>query len=335
MLQRITNILQYSLLIAVCSLLPWTSALAATEAITVRGDVLNTLTLTLDELRKMPSFHINNVTLIHEKAELTDPDKLIGVDNYHGVLLRDLLERAGMKHIRKWEPGVIFRVKNTDGREVVFSFGEIFYSSIGRSVIVALEKSGKSIQSKQGIGELIVATDVRAGRRLTGIKEIVVERVEVSLQAYEDKKKNIIRPPTSQFTISDRKSGKNLKINMEELGKLPSLYINDAVMTGDCEGFRGVPSFEGPTLKLLVKMLGVKWNEESNNRLVLITSEDGFCATFSLGEIFNSRLSDNIIIAYKKNDKLLEPRDGFAMSVVREDSAGGRSVKRIQSIEIL
>lgn len=53
-----------------------------------------------------------------------------------------------------------------------------------------------------------------------------------------------------------------------------------------------------------------------------------------MGELYNSRLSDNIVIAYEKDGKTLDEKDGFAMSVVKEDSTGGRSVKRIQKIDI-
>jgi DMSO/TMAO reductase YedYZ molybdopterin-dependent catalytic subunit len=107
----------------------------------------------------------------------------------------------------------------------------------------------------------------------------------------------------------------------------------DAVMTGDCEGFRGVYSFEGPTLRAVLEHAGVNLARSDYRRHVVISSSDGFCATFSFGEILNSRLSDNIIIAWKKNGKPMT-EDGFARSVVREDSTGGRSVRRISLIEI-
>jgi DMSO/TMAO reductase YedYZ molybdopterin-dependent catalytic subunit len=70
------------------------------------------------------------------------------------------------------------------------------------------------------------------------------------------------------------------------------------------------------------------------NRYVLITSDDGYCATFSFGELFNSRLGDQVVIATIKDGKPLSPADGFAMSITGEDSTGGRSVKRIKKIEV-
>jgi DMSO/TMAO reductase YedYZ molybdopterin-dependent catalytic subunit len=120
---------------------------------------------------------------------------------------------------------------------------------------------------------------------------------------------------------------------LAELESLPAVHVEDGVMTGDCEGFKDVFSFEGPTLRTVLEKYGIVPLEDISGRYVVITSDDGFCATFSLGEIFNSRLSDNIIVAYKKNGVLLK-EDGFARSVVREDSTGGRSVRRVSRIEV-
>jgi DMSO/TMAO reductase YedYZ molybdopterin-dependent catalytic subunit len=40
------------------------------------------------------------------------------------------------------------------------------------------------------------------------------------------------------------------------------------------------------------------------------------------------------VVAAFKDGKPLSSEDGFAMSIVGEDSTGGRSVKRIQRIEL-
>ena len=105
-------------------------------------------------------------------------------------------------------------------------------------------------------------------------------------------------------------------------------------MAGDCEGFGGIYSFDGTPLRLLLEDSGYKGCSYDYSRYVLVESEDGFCTTYSFGELFNSRLSSNIIIAYIKNNSPLGAKDGFAMSVVREDGMGGRSVKRIYKIEV-
>ena len=321
------------LAVSVLFLTACNSDTADENSFSVKGAVKKSNTYSLSTLKEMPSMFLKDVYLIDEKKECDDEEKLGSLASYKGVLLRDILLDAGMEYKRKWEPGVFIRVKGKGG-EAVFSFGEIFYSSAGRSIIVAYEKDGKSMKFTSGLGQLILHTDLRSGRCITDIQEIEIGRVSVKLKAYEDKKKGIQRPSTTDFTIVDHKTSQTQKITLENLKALPDSYIPYALMAGDCEGFGGIFSFRGTPLRSLLEDFGIKGCHIDYNRYIVISSEDGFCAVFSLGEIFNSRLSSNILIAWDKNDTLLDSKDGFAMSVVREDSTGGRSVKRIHMAEI-
>jgi hypothetical protein len=65
-----------------------------------------------------------------------------------------------------------------------------------------------------------------------------------------------------------------------------------------------------------------------------LLSDGGDCATCPFGELSNSRLGDQVVIATIKDGKPLSLADGVAMSVPGEDSTGGRSVKRFQNIEV-
>ena len=306
---------------------------SAEGTIQVTGEVNNSINLSLADFKKMDAFHVANVTLLKEKSQ-TGTEEQIGVHHYKGVLIRDILEKAGMKYVRKFEPGIYVKVIGSDGREVVFSFGEIFYSSIGRSILIAYEKDYKNISVGKGLGELIVATDLRSGRQIKGVREIHVNRVEIPMKVYEDRKKKITRPPTSEFIIEDKKTGKFIALGLNDLEKMEVLNVRDVILTGDCEGFNGVHTFKGTTLRALLEKLDIEPYHNAYDRFVVISSENGFSATFSIGEIFNSRLSDNIVIAYKKNGILLEAKEAFAMSAVREDSLGGRSVRRISRIDV-
>jgi len=305
-----------------------------TTAVQVKGAVKIPLSLSLNDLRKMAPFHVNGLVRVEEKETAKCPDRENGTDGYRGVLLRDILEEAEMEFVRKWEPGVCIRVKGAGNREVVFSFGEIFYGSAGRSILLAYEKSGRRIDSEEGVGELAVATDVRAGRFVKGVREITVERVEIPLSAYDDRRKNIVRPPTTSLSMIDRQTGIIRQFDRKALDSLPQVHIRNALMAGDCEGFNGIYAYEGPLLRSVLEWFGLSWEKRDYARYVVVSSEDGFSAVFSMGEIFNSRLDNNIIIAGKKNGEVLGAKAGFAASVVGEDSAGGRSVKRISRIEV-
>jgi hypothetical protein len=238
-----------------------------------------------------------------------------------------------MKYVRKFEPGVYVRVVGRDGKQVVFPFGEIFYSSIGRSIVLACERDEKTIGEQEGIVELVVSTDLRSGRRVADVQEIVVERVDLELKAYKDRAKKIVRPPSAKAVFTDKSRGVSKKISIDDFKSLPTIPVGEVVMNGDCEGFKGVFSFEGPALRAFLERMGITASVVDYNRFVLLSNESGYCATFSFGEIFGSRFQDNIIMAFKRNGSPLD-FDGFARSVVREDSLGGRSVRCISRIEI-
>jgi hypothetical protein len=234
-----------------------------------------------------------------------------------------------MKYERKWEPGVFFKVSDGRDKEVVFSFGEIFYSSIGRSILVAYERNDRACPPT-----LVVATDIHNGRMIENVAEISVTRVDVELLAYEDKANDLQRPATSEFKLIDKRGKNERIIKPDDLKGLSVTHIPAAVMIGDCEGFHGIHSLDGVPLASLLKRYLQIPDPAPYERYVLISSDDGYCATYSFGELFNSRLGDQVVIATLKDGEPLSPADGFAMSVTGEDSTGGRSVKRIAKIEV-
>jgi hypothetical protein len=122
------------------------------------GEVKDELILSPADIQSMPSFFIRNVPVIPERVRDRKDEEKVSQINFRGVLLRDLLYKAGMKYERKWEPGVFVRVSDIYGGEVVFSFGEIFYSSIGRSALTAYERNDKAC-----LPTLVVATDIHDG----------------------------------------------------------------------------------------------------------------------------------------------------------------------------
>lgn len=304
-------------------------AKAEDGSIFVNGDVLEELLLTPGDLRAMPPFFIESVPLIPERVRDGKDLDRVSQTRFRGVLLRDLLHRAGMKHKRKWEPGVVIRVLGQGGKEVVFSFGEIFYSSTGRSILVAYERDTDPCPPT-----LVVATDIHDGRMMQGLSEVRVSRVPVELLAYDDQDKKVTRPPTKELVLRDAKGAGSATIRKADLEALPQTHIPAAVMIGDCEGYHGIHTLDGAALAALLKKHLAVPDPAPYDRYVLVTSNDGYTATYSFGELFNSRMGNQVVIAVRKDGQALSPADGFAMSVTGEDSTGGRSVRRIEKIEV-
>lgn len=306
-----------------------TRAVSQESPIAVRGELQQELSLTLADLKAMPPFLLRDVPVIPERVRDRKDEEKVTQKTFRGVLLRDVLWKAGMKHKRKWEPGVFIRVADKNGRAIVFSFGEIFYSSIGRSAVIAYEQWDQPCAPT-----LVVATDIHDGRMMTDLAEIRVTRVDVELHAYEDQEKKRVRPPSTEFTFTDRAARIQRTVKPADLGALPKIHIPAAVLIGDCEGFHGIHDLDGVPLSAIVRKYTAVPDPAPYDRYVLIASDDGYCATYSFGELFNSRMGDQIVVATVKDGKPLSPADGFAMSVTGEDSTGGRSVRRIKQIEI-
>lgn len=315
-----------------CSLLtPFLAKNAVSQetSIAVRGELQKELSLSLADIKAMPSFLIRDVPVIPERVRDRQDKEKVTQTTFRGVLLRDILWKAGLKYKRKWEPGTFIQVRNKNNREVVFSFGELFYSSIGRSVLIAYEREDLPCAPT-----LLVATDIHDGRTMTDLTEIKVSRVDVELLAYDDQDKKKIRPPSTEFAFTDQAGKIQRILKPADLKALPKIHIPAAVMIGECEGFHGIHDLDGVPLSVLLKKYTAVPDPAPYDRYVLITSDDGYCATYSFGELFNSRMGDQIVIATIKDGKTLSPTDGFAMSVTGEDSTGGRSVKRIKKIEV-
>jgi DMSO/TMAO reductase YedYZ molybdopterin-dependent catalytic subunit len=304
-------------------------AWAQETSIAIKGEVLKELSLSIADIKAMPPFLIRDVPVIPERVRDRKDQEKVAQVTFRGVLLRDLLYKAGLKYKRKWEPGVFIQVRDRNNREIVFSFGEVFYSSIGRSILIAYER-----EDVLRPPTLVVATDIHDGRMMIDVSEIRVARVNVELLAYDDQEKKKVRPPSAEFTLIDQASKKQRVIKPADFKALPTIHIPAAVMIGECEGFHGIHDLDGVPLSTLLKKTLIIPDPAPYNRYVLITSDDGYCATYSFGELFNSRLGDQVVIATIKDGKTLSPTDGFAMSVTGEDSTGGRSVKRIKKIEV-
>jgi DMSO/TMAO reductase YedYZ molybdopterin-dependent catalytic subunit len=304
-------------------------ALSQETPIAVRGELQKELSLSLADIKAMPSFLIRDVPVIPVRVCDRKDEEKVTQSTFRGVLLRDVLWKAGLKYKRKWEPGVFIQVRNKNNREIVFSFGEIFYSSIGRSVLIAYER-----EELPCAPTLVVATDIHDGRMMTDLTEIKVSRVDVELLAYADQEKKKVRPPSTEFTLVDQASQIQRVMKPADIKALPKIHIPAAVMIGECEGFHGIHDLDGVPLSTLLRKILIIQDPAPYNRYVLITSDDGYCATYSFGELFNSRMGDQVVIATIKDGKTLSAADGFAMSVTGEDSTGGRSVKRIKKIEV-
>ncbi|CAB3766814.1 molybdopterin-dependent oxidoreductase [Paraburkholderia humisilvae] len=148
---------------------------AQDATISLTGDFQRPLTLTLNQLRAHASVRADPFDL----RCFTTNRFIRKVDSYRGVLLKDLIEVAGLRNDR---PGdfkrTIFIAVAHDGYAVTFSWHELFNTPIGERVLVAFERGDMPLSIDDGAPLLFSAADIlpapRHVKRLAGIVARVV-----------------------------------------------------------------------------------------------------------------------------------------------------------------
>lgn len=80
----------------------------------------------------------------------------IGIHDYRGVLLRDIIEKA---KLTKKPKGIVIIVSAADGFHTAISWGELFNSLAGEHMIIAYERDGKPLGNDESFARLIIPTD--------------------------------------------------------------------------------------------------------------------------------------------------------------------------------
>ena len=145
-----------------------------TREISVSGLVNNPLTLHIDDLRKMDAIEVKNLTIICRSGSQKEK-----VSSYRGVLLRNILDMADViikeHHAPNW---IYLALFSSEGYWAIFSWHEIYNSSVGEQAIVLIEKNGLPLDEREGEIAFISANDYRPGpRRLRYLQRIEVNEL--------------------------------------------------------------------------------------------------------------------------------------------------------------
>ena len=145
-----------------------------TEQITISGAVENKLSLNVDDLRKFPLHRVGEANLICQSG--AEMEKL---KNIVGVRLTDILEKAKIITREHNDPKKMIVIASaSDGYKVVFSWTELFNSSLGEGVIVFFERDGAPLNDVEGRLAMVSVHDTRTGpRHVRWLKDIEVIKV--------------------------------------------------------------------------------------------------------------------------------------------------------------
>ncbi|HZV90244.1 MAG TPA: molybdopterin-dependent oxidoreductase [Candidatus Binatus sp.] len=168
---RRTPILLISACFAAFVILPRTQTGSAqtpntTAQLKVGGAVSTPLTLTAADLKNMPrtTLHVSNS---HEKKSET----------YEGVLLEELLRRAGAPHGEQLRGPLMTTyvvAEASDGYRVLFSLAELDSDFVNSEILVADTVDGAPIDANRGPFRLVAPHDKRPARWVRMLKAITV-----------------------------------------------------------------------------------------------------------------------------------------------------------------
>jgi DMSO/TMAO reductase YedYZ molybdopterin-dependent catalytic subunit len=137
----------------------------AAAILSVEGNVSTPLSLTIDDLAKMP----------RQSITLPGPDGSKTV--YDGVLLRDLLQKAGAPlgdKLRGKALASYVLASASDGYKVAFTLGELDPQFGNAPILVADTRDGKPLPSKQGPFRLVCANDKEGARSVRMLESLHV-----------------------------------------------------------------------------------------------------------------------------------------------------------------
>ena len=143
-------------------------ATAAVAQLRIGGEVSTPLVLTEADLKKMPRKTLSVVNPHDNKTE-----------TYEGVLLEELLKRAGVAQGEKLRGALMVTyviAEAEDGYRVVFSLAELDSGILDSDVIVADTMNGESLAPKQGPFRLVAPHEKRPARWVRMLKSITVVR---------------------------------------------------------------------------------------------------------------------------------------------------------------
>lgn len=144
-----------------------------TEKISVEGEVVNPMELTLEHLKTLPSQEIGNVLITNHMG---NPKGTI--TGLKGIPISEVLKTLEVKSDSPKllsEYYLVFQA--SDGYKVVYSWNELFNSETGSNTFIVTEKKGVPMEKMEERIMVITPKDIQTGRRyIKSLKTIKIYR---------------------------------------------------------------------------------------------------------------------------------------------------------------
>src|SRR5882762_11354410 len=146
-----------------------------TSSFTISGEVFSPLTVSVVGLKKWKEVAVGDLVITNHLGEKKSEAK-----GLKGILLKEILQTV---EIKSENPKVLseyyFVFTASDGYKVVYSWNELFNTTVGESVYLITEKNGKSITEMDDSILVVSTKDFKTGRRnVKGLASIEVMRAK-------------------------------------------------------------------------------------------------------------------------------------------------------------
>ena len=141
---------------------------ASESALSVSGEVKSPLTLTVAELKNLPT---STITVAEHDGTTA---------KYDGVFLHDILNRAGVpfgESLRGKDMQLCLLVKAADGYKAAFALAELDPAVTDKKVLLAFRRDGKELDNELGPLRLVIPDEKRHSRWVRRVTELEVIRL--------------------------------------------------------------------------------------------------------------------------------------------------------------
>lgn len=114
------------------------------NTLSITGDIEYPLSLTVDSLKKMNVVALDSLNIVCQSGAVMNQSA-----SSRGVLLKDILNKAGIKQLNHTDRNFYIIARASDGYKATFSWAEIFNNPTGDHTYLVLKKTINQLQEKE------------------------------------------------------------------------------------------------------------------------------------------------------------------------------------------
>ncbi|HLP35786.1 molybdopterin-binding protein [Lacibacter sp.] len=149
--------------------------IVTTESFVVKGAVQKEIIVTISALKQYKTTKLDSIVITNHLKDIKSVMK-----NVKLVALKDVLKGLELSETNpKLYSEFYLTMIAADGYKVVFSWNELFNTTVGNNVFLIVESDGKSISDSDSRIALISPMDYATGRRyVKGLQKVIVSKVQ-------------------------------------------------------------------------------------------------------------------------------------------------------------